>query len=50
MITEIEGVPVRGGFGLFQAVKNKNGSDITLKVVRDRKAQTFNVTPQKMIQ
>ena len=50
VVTRIDGVPVRSGFVLFEAVKNKNGSDLTLTVVRDRKTKTITVTPQKMIQ
>ena len=50
VITEIDGVPVRGGLGLFNAVKAKNGSDFTLKIVRDRKTQAISVTPQKGIE
>ena len=47
VITEIDGAPVRGGLGLFNTVKEKNGADFTLKIVRDRKTQVISVTPQK---
>jgi membrane-associated protease RseP (regulator of RpoE activity) len=50
VIIEIDGVPVRGGMGLFNAVKDKNGDDFTLKIVRDRKTHAISVTPQKVIQ
>ena len=50
VITEIDGVPVRGGLGLFNTVKEKNGADFTLKIVRDRKTLTITVTPKKGIE
>lgn len=49
VITEVDGAPIRAGT-LIAAVKNKNGGDLTLKIVRDRKTQTISVTPQKGIE
>ena len=47
MIVEIDGEPVRGGFARMRAIDNKKESDITLKIVRDRKNQTVTVPLQK---
>ena len=47
VIVEIDGEPVRAGFARMRAIDNKKESDITLKIVRDRKNQTVTVPLQK---
>jgi len=49
VIVEVDGVPVRGALGVINAINAKNGGDIILKLIRDRKGQTINLTPQKQI-
>jgi len=43
VIVGIDGEPVRGALGLIRAIDAKKESDITLKIVRDRKNQTVTV-------
>lgn len=50
VIVEMDGQPVNGSFGLINAFKEKNAGDVALKIVRDRKSLTFNLTPQRAIQ
>ena len=50
VIVEIDGAPARGVVGVIRAINEKNDGDVTLKFVRDRKAQTISLTPQKGIQ
>ncbi len=47
VIVGINGEPVRGALGVFRAIDDKNGSDFTLRIVRDRKDQTVSVTRYK---
>lgn len=49
LIVDIDGAPVRGALGLVRAINDKNESDVTLKIVRDRKDNTISLTPQKGI-
>lgn len=49
VIVEIDGVPVRGAVGLINAINDRNGTEIALQIVRDRKTQTINITPEKGI-
>jgi membrane-associated protease RseP (regulator of RpoE activity) len=44
VIVGIDGEPVRGALGLIRAIDDKKESDITLKIVRDRRDQTVTVT------
>ena len=50
VIVGIEDESVKGAVGLTRAIENKRESDFTLKIVRDRKEQTVNLTPNKAIQ
>lgn len=50
VIVEVDGAPVNGPVIVARAIDNKNGGDIILKVVRDRKVQMITLTPQKGIQ
>ncbi|MEQ1921391.1 MAG: PDZ domain-containing protein [Pyrinomonadaceae bacterium] len=50
VVVVVDGVAVRGTLELARAINGKNGNDVALKIVRNRKAQTVNLTPQKGIQ
>lgn len=50
VIVEIDGAAVKGAVGLFNAINEKNDGDVTLKIVRDRKARSISLTPQKGIE
>jgi membrane-associated protease RseP (regulator of RpoE activity) len=50
VIVEMDGLPVTGAFGLFNAINDKREGDITFKIVRDRKSLMFSVTPQRKIE
>jgi membrane-associated protease RseP (regulator of RpoE activity) len=43
VIVGIDGEPVRGALGLIRAIDDKKESDITLKIVRNRKDQTVTI-------
>jgi C-terminal processing protease CtpA/Prc len=47
VIVEIDGVPVRGAVGLANAIVDKNGADVILTIVRDRKRQPIGMSPEK---
>ncbi len=44
VIIGIDNEPVRGALGLIRSIDDKKESDISLKIVRDRKNQTVTVT------
>lgn len=44
VIVGIDGEPVRGALGLVRSIDGKKESDITLKIVRDRRYQTVTIT------
>lgn len=50
VITAADDAPVRGALALREAVKNRSGTEIALKIVRDRKSQTVTVVPRKGIE
>ncbi|MGD9590037.1 MAG: PDZ domain-containing protein [Pyrinomonadaceae bacterium] len=50
VITEINGVPISGSFGLRDVITKKNGVDLVFKVMRDRKPLAISVTPRKAIE
>ena len=43
VIVGIDSEPVRGALGLIRAIDDKKESDITLRIVRDRRDQTVNL-------
>jgi len=43
VIVGIDGEPVRGAIGLIRAIDDKKESDITLRIVRDRRDQTMSL-------
>ena len=47
VIVELDGMLVQGALGLYRAVSEKVGTETSLKIVRDRKPLTVNVTPAK---
>ncbi|MEP6944494.1 MAG: PDZ domain-containing protein [Acidobacteriota bacterium] len=50
VITAVDGVPVRSTLGLIRSIDAKADGDISLKIVRNRKEQTFTVTHPKGIE
>jgi len=50
VIVDIDGVPVRGALGVINAINVKRESDVTLKLVRDRKPRTIPLTLERGIQ
>jgi membrane-associated protease RseP (regulator of RpoE activity) len=50
VIVELDGTVVQGPVGLARAVNDKTSADVTLKVMRDRKALTVTVPIQKVLQ
>lgn len=48
VIVEIYGEPVKGTHHMSRAIKDKNGADAILTIVRDRKRETIAVTPTKV--
>jgi membrane-associated protease RseP (regulator of RpoE activity) len=49
VIVELDGTPVEGGFGLYRALNEETGTEVTLKIVRDRKPMTVTVASIKGI-
>jgi membrane-associated protease RseP (regulator of RpoE activity) len=47
VIFEMDGVPVQGPVGLARIIDGKSASEVTLKVMRDRKPLTFTLPIQK---
>lgn len=47
VITEIDGVSIKGAFGVVRAINDKKDSDVALTIVRDRKSKAITVTPEK---
>jgi serine protease Do len=47
IITEIDGIAVKGQFDLVRAINEKKEGDVTLTIMRDRNRQTITVTPEK---
>jgi serine protease Do len=43
VIVGIDDEPVRGAIGLIRAIDDKKESDITLRIVRDRRDQTLSL-------
>jgi len=50
VIVEIDGGPAYGALGIRRVIDAKNGGDVILKIVRDHKDLTINVTPTKGIE
>jgi membrane-associated protease RseP (regulator of RpoE activity) len=47
VIVEIDGVSIKGAFGVVRAINDKKDSDVVLTIVRDRKSKVITVTPEK---
>lgn len=47
VIVDLDGTAVQGGVALYRAINTKVGTEITLKIMRDRKPKTIKITPQR---
>jgi membrane-associated protease RseP (regulator of RpoE activity) len=47
VIVELDGTLMQGALGLYRAISEKIGTEVSLKIVRERKPLTVTFTPEK---
>ena len=50
VIVELDGSPVQGALGFYRSIVDKTGTEIPIKIVRERQPKTMTITPQKGFQ
>ena len=50
VIVELDGSPVQGALGFYRSITDKTGTEIPIKIVRERQPKTMTIRPQKGFQ